>query len=320
MDVIQPLNELGEREVLRPEIMKIVDDLKAILSKLKNSEMQFTPLKKELAKLAKDTEDLLEGEKERKIQAADARYGDLEKALEDLDDLKFAAAAKLKQYQGMIDDAKANEGQQDPQLMGRLKQLEKEAAAIEKDLRDIDDREKEIKKKCDDAKKMIDDAYSNPEGIVVQQIDGILDGINDLKDKVDTLNDRVEAIDADLDKKIEELILLLARSNGRKEVDNLIKELSDQLRLDLGNLKDLLKKLPEQLEAMLKTLGEMKLGSTPDESADYWEERKDIDLWIKCLTDAMKDVKKLEDNFKAKDAKVKDLFTQAKRENDIEPL
>ena len=71
---------------------------------------------------------------------------------------------------------------------------------------------------------------------------------------------------------------------------------------------------------MLKTLGEMKLGSTPDESADYWEERKDIDLWIKCLTDAMKDVKKLEDNFKSKDAKVKDLFTQAKRENDIEPL
>jgi len=28
---------------------------------------------------------------------------------------------------------------------------------------------------------------------------------------------------------------------------------------------------------MLKTLSEMKIGSEPDESADYWEERKTIE-------------------------------------------
>lgn len=28
---------------------------------------------------------------------------------------------------------------------------------------------------------------------------------------------------------------------------------------------------------MLKTLAEMKIGSEPDESADYWEERKTIE-------------------------------------------
>ena len=27
----------------------------------------------------------------------------------------------------------------------------------------------------------------------------------------------------------------------------------------------------------------MKAGSTPDESADYWEERNDIDRWIEVL-------------------------------------
>jgi len=34
---------------------------------------------------------------------------------------------------------------------------------------------------------------------------------------------------------------------------------------------------------MLKTLAEMKAGSEPDESADYWEERKTIDQQITAL-------------------------------------
>jgi len=38
----------------------------------------------------------------------------------------------------------------------------------------------------------------------------------------------------------------------------------------------------------LKTLEEMKIGSLPDDSADYWEEKGDIDQWIKALTAAIK--------------------------------
>lgn len=34
---------------------------------------------------------------------------------------------------------------------------------------------------------------------------------------------------------------------------------------------------------MLKALQEMKIGSEPDESADYWEERKSIDQHINAL-------------------------------------
>ena len=145
----------------------------------------------------------------------------------------------------MIDDAKENEAVDDPQLQGRLKQLEKEAIGIENQLKDIDDKEIDIKKKRDEAKKMIDDAYSNPDAFATQQIDGILDGIGDLKEKVDALNEREASLDADLDLKIQELLELLKRNMERKKIDNLIKELSDQLRLDLGNLKDLLRKLPE---------------------------------------------------------------------------
>ena len=45
----------------------------------------------------------------------------------------------------------------------------------------------------------------------------------------------------------------------------------------MRNFKALLDSVPAQIDAMLKTLQEMKIGSTPDESADYWEERKKID-------------------------------------------
>lgn len=34
---------------------------------------------------------------------------------------------------------------------------------------------------------------------------------------------------------------------------------------------------------MLKTLAEMKIGAEPDESADYWEERKTIEQHITAL-------------------------------------
>lgn len=34
---------------------------------------------------------------------------------------------------------------------------------------------------------------------------------------------------------------------------------------------------------MLKTLQEMKIGAEPDESADYWEERKTIDQHMAAL-------------------------------------
>lgn len=45
----------------------------------------------------------------------------------------------------------------------------------------------------------------------------------------------------------------------------------------------MLDKTPKQIDMMLKTLAEMKIGAEPDESADYWEERKTIDQQILAL-------------------------------------
>lgn len=45
----------------------------------------------------------------------------------------------------------------------------------------------------------------------------------------------------------------------------------------------MLDKTPKQIDMMMKTLSEMKIGSEPDESADYWEERKTVEQQINVL-------------------------------------
>ena len=49
---------------------------------------------------------------------------------------------------------------------------------------------------------------------------------------------------------------------------------------DFAAFQDVLDKTPKQIDQMLKTLQEMKIGAEPDESADYWEERKTIEKQI----------------------------------------
>lgn len=53
---------------------------------------------------------------------------------------------------------------------------------------------------------------------------------------------------------------------------------------DFDSFVGVLDKTPKQIDMMLKTLQEMKIGSEPDESADYWEERKTIAQQIQDLT------------------------------------
>lgn len=40
----------------------------------------------------------------------------------------------------------------------------------------------------------------------------------------------------------------------------------------------------------MKTLKEMKIGSEPDETADYWEERDQINKWIADLESVENDI------------------------------
>jgi len=65
------------------------------------------------------------------------------------------------------------------------------------------------------------------------------------------------------------------------------------MKEDLKGVKEVLDSLPELIDKLLATLNEMKKGSLPDETADYWEERKDIDKWIDVLTKQKEVLKKI---------------------------
>ena len=107
--------------------------------------------------------------------------------------------------------------------------------------------------------------------------------MNDLLGKMDGLNDNSDKIEQDLDKRIAELKDLLARNSATNCLDKKVQDLLYKFKEDLANLKEIPSTLPGQIQKLLETLREIKVGSTPDESADYWEERNDIDRWIEEL-------------------------------------
>lgn len=56
--------------------------------------------------------------------------------------------------------------------------------------------------------------------------------------------------------------------------------MTKQMKDDFDSFNSVLADTPKKIDMMLKTLVEMKIGAEPDESADYWEERKTIDQQI----------------------------------------
>lgn len=96
---------------------------------------------------------------------------------------------------------------------------------------------------------------------------------NDSQDKQINLNEKATFQEDDLDKRIADLNGLLDSSSKRKRLQHDIDQLTKQMQDDLDNFHAVLDKVPKQIDMMLKTLSEMKIGSEPDESADYWEER-----------------------------------------------
>jgi len=110
---------------------------------------------------------------------------------------------------------------------------------------------------------------------------------------------------------------LLSKNNATKVLDKEIAEYLARMKDDLASLKDLLNKLPEQIKKLLETLQEMKKGSVPDESADYWEERKDIDKWIDILQKQEAALKKIKVTYEDLERKFKNLSADAKKAVDV---
>jgi chromosome segregation ATPase len=142
--------------------------LKAEEALIKQAGDELTGLESKPSELLGEVNHLIEGEQNNKIETADEKLSDLDIALRVLEDPINDSKNKLAQYTKMIAEAKAQEGQNDPQLMGQLKKLEKEAAGIKDLLVDTEAKGKDLKAKREEAKAVIDDAYANPDNYNTQ--------------------------------------------------------------------------------------------------------------------------------------------------------
>jgi len=84
-------------------------------------------LDKKVAALLRDVDDLLEGDKERKLNEAEKKLKKLDNDIEDLNLKRVDAAKHQLEYQDLIDDAKEEPGDSDPNLMNKLKKLDGDA-------------------------------------------------------------------------------------------------------------------------------------------------------------------------------------------------
>lgn len=138
MDDIQPLNELGEREVKQEEVVEIMEKMKALSETFADLENNLKPLVNQLETLVKDVDDTVAAEKGKTTGAAQESLGSLDAKLKQIEDLKTGALEKLKEYNDGIEELKETEGAECPILLDTLGLLSEEAKAIGENIADLD--------------------------------------------------------------------------------------------------------------------------------------------------------------------------------------
>lgn len=162
INLVQPLNELGEREVKKPEIDEILKKLNNMNKDLNAMERDILPKRQAIQSLMGDVENMLERDKGRKVDEAESLLNDLDDQIDDLALKREDLFKKLSEYKSLITQAKTKEGRDDPELMGKLKELEGEAKALEREIVDLDQKMSDLKKKRNDSKRLLDEIKKQP--------------------------------------------------------------------------------------------------------------------------------------------------------------
>lgn len=148
----------------------------------------------------------------------------------------------------------------------------------------------------------------------------MLYSLDEQLEQAEELSEKVRIIEDQLDQKILELKDLVAQSEARRAHNGKCAGLVAQLEEDLRNFKALLDSCPEQIETMLQTLQEMKNGSEPDESADYWEEKRKIDQNTSDLKVLREKFDKFEKVYQKKKVEIAKLCETQNRAQDLKAL
>ena len=100
---------------------------------------------------------------------------------------------------------------------------------------------------------------------------------------------------------------MLGASRQAKGLSDTLQDLNGEFLINHNEMKDQLSTLPEQLKKTLLILREMKNGSEPDESADYWEERRQIERHTRDIEDAIGQLEEINEKVNGKQGSIAEL-------------
>jgi serine phosphatase RsbU (regulator of sigma subunit) len=111
---------------------------------------------------------------------------------------------------------------------------------------------------------------------------------------------------------------MLSKLRKKKDLDQEFKNLCNQADGDLAVLNGILGIAPDQIEKMIRNCEEMLLDSLPDKTADYFEERSDINKWKGLLEQARDSLADVQADHAEKEAKYKEIKASYKKATEIE--
>ena len=213
MDDIQPLNELGEREVKQEEVVEIMEKMKTLSETFADLENNLKPLIGQLEALVRDADGVIDAEKAKTTGEAQGALDSLDEKMQRLEALRASAAAKLQEYNEGIEELRETEGAECPILLDTLALLSEEAKAIGESIVDLEAQMAALGDKKNEHKVVADDAGSNAGTFTPKQIEELNGKLEDTHRAADTLLAKDQDINDDLDRRIEELKHLKA-NNG----------------------------------------------------------------------------------------------------------
>lgn len=149
IEVVQPLNELDEREVKQPEIDGILNALDAVNESLMGQEREILPKSAEIQDLEKDVLGMLDKDKGNKINDGEDKLSALDDLIIDLASNKNEALEKLAVLKNAISDSK-RAARSDPELQHKIKEMEEDTKGLDRDVNDIDRKIDDVNRKKDD--------------------------------------------------------------------------------------------------------------------------------------------------------------------------
>ena len=128
---IQPLNEIGEREIHQLEVESILKKMKELNDQFKMFEDHIKPIDGHSITLKKEFASLIAAEKRKKVIMAEGKLNTIGKQIDDFTKAQSNTTSKLNQYKRQIANANEKEAVHDRTLFTELQLLEHQNVKVE---------------------------------------------------------------------------------------------------------------------------------------------------------------------------------------------